>query len=355
MSEDTSVDMEYRRLGGSGLLVPALSLGTATFAGGDATGAWGDVQLEEATRLVDIALDAGANFFDTADVYSDGRAEEVLGRAVRGRRDEVLIGTKLNGSTGAGPNDRGSSRFHILRAVEASLRRLGTEHVDVLWLHGYDAFTPLEEVLSTLDQLVRDGKVRYIGASNFSGWQLMKALAVSDRHGWARHVAHQAYYSLVSREFEWELMPLGVDQDVGTVVWSPLAQSRLSGKIRRGAPRPADSRLAVTGETEKTDQEQLYDIVDVLGELAQETGHSIPQVALNWVLERPTVASVIIGARTEEQFRENLGALGWALSAAQIARLDAVSALTPIYPYWHQMEQVGARNPFPTGLTSSVR
>jgi aryl-alcohol dehydrogenase-like predicted oxidoreductase len=343
-------DIEHRRLGGSGLLVPVLSLGTATFAGGDRPGSWGDVQVEEATRLIDIALEAGANFFDTADIYSGGRSEEVLGRALGRRRDDALISTKLNGRTGPGANDVGSSRFHIVRAVEASLRRLGTEWIDVLYLHGFDALTPLEEVNSTLDELVRSGKVRYLGASNFSGWQLMKSLAVSDRHGWTRHVAHQAFYSLAAREYEWELMPLAVDQNVGTVVWSPLAQSRLSGKIRRGAARPADSRLAVRGETEKTGDEQLLRIVDVLDELASETGRTVPQLALNWVLSRPTVASVVIGARTGEQLRENLDVAGWSLTPEQLARLDAVSRVTPIYPYWHQLEQVGPRNPFPTGL-----
>jgi aryl-alcohol dehydrogenase-like predicted oxidoreductase len=351
----TDGEMEYRRLGGSGLLVPALSFGTATFAGGDGIGSWGDVQVDEATRLLDIALDAGVSFFDTADIYSQGRSEEVLGRALGSRRDDVLIGTKLNGRTGPGINDVGSSRRHVIRAVEGSLRRLGTEWIDVLYLHGFDAFTPLDEVLSTLDQLVRDGKVRYLGASNFSGWHLMKSLAVADAHGWTRHVAHQAYYSLAAREFEWELMPLAQDQQVGTVVWSPLSQSRLTGKIRRGAPRPAGSRLAVVGETEKSDDEQLYRIVDVLDELSAETGRTIPQVALNWVLSRPTVSSVVVGARTEAQLRENLGAVGWSLTTEQIARLDAASAVTPIYPYWHQMEQVGSRNPFPTGLTPVVR
>jgi aryl-alcohol dehydrogenase-like predicted oxidoreductase len=347
----TDGQMEYRRLGASGLMVPALSFGTATFANGASTGSWGDVQVEEATRIVDIAIDAGMNFFDTADIYAAGRSEEVLGRALGSRRDRALIGTKLNGRMGPGVNDVGSSRFHILRAVEGSLRRLGTDWIDVYWLHGFDAFTPVEEVLSTLDELVRSGKVRYIGASNFSGWHLMKSLAVSDRHGWARHVGHQAFYSLAAREYEWELMPLAVDQNVGTVVWSPLAQSRLSGKLRRGAPRPtADTRLAVHGETEKTDEEHLYRIVDVLDEIARETGRTIPQIALNWVLSRPTVSSVIIGARTEEQLRENLGAVGWSLTPAQRARLDAASHVTPIYPYWHQMEQVGPRNPFPGAL-----
>ena len=347
-------DMEYRRLGGSGLMVPALAFGTATFSNGTRAGSWGDVQVEEATRLVDIALDAGLNFFDTADIYAAGRSEEVLGKALGSRRDRALIGTKLTGRTGPDVNDVGSSRFHILRAVEASLRRLGTDWIDVYWLHGFDAFTPVDEVLSTLDELVRSGKVRYIGASNFSGWHLMKSLAASDRHGWVRHVAHQAYYSLADREYEWELMPLAVDQNVGTVVWSPLAQSRLSGKVRRGAPRPAEGRLVAHGETEKRDDEHLYRIVDVLDELAEETGRTIPQIALNWVLSRPTVSSVILGARTEEQLRENLGAVGWSLTPAQLLRLETASHMTPIYPYWHQMEQVGPRNPFPTGLTPEV-
>jgi aryl-alcohol dehydrogenase-like predicted oxidoreductase len=348
-------DMEYRRLGGSGLMVPALSFGTATFAGGDRPGAWGDTDVAGATRMVDVALEAGVNFFDTADAYSGGRAEEVLGRALGSRRDDALIGTKVTTRVGPGPNDAGSSRYHIIRSVEGSLRRLGTDHVDVLYLHGFDALTPVEETLATLDEIVRSGKARYIGCSNFSGWHLMKSLAVADRHGWTRHVVHQAFYSLAAREYEWELMPLAQDQNVGTVVWSPLAQSRLTGKLRRGAPRPeSGSRLVVRGETEKTDDEHLYRIVDVLDELAEETGRTIPQVALNWVLSRPTVSSVIFGARTEEQFRENLGAIGWSLTTEQIARLDAASFVTPIYPYWHQIEQVGPRNPFPTGLERAV-
>jgi aryl-alcohol dehydrogenase-like predicted oxidoreductase len=220
--------MEYRQLGNSGLKVPVLSFGTATFAGGAGETSWGNTQVEEATRLVDIALDHGVNFFDTADIYSGGRAEEVLGRAVGGRRDQVLIGTKATGRQpdATDVNDVGSSRFHLTRALEESLRRLGTDYVDVYYLHQFDAVTPQEEVLNTLDGFVRSGKVRYIGCSNFSGWQLMKSLSVSERHGWSRHVAHQAHYSLAAREFEWELMPLAVDQKVGTVVWSPLSQSR---------------------------------------------------------------------------------------------------------------------------------
>jgi aryl-alcohol dehydrogenase-like predicted oxidoreductase len=344
--------MEYRQLGRSGLKVPVLSFGTATFAGGDQTGSWGNVQVDEARRLIDLALDAGVNFFDTADIYSGGRAEEILGRAVAGRRDEVLIGTKANGRTGSGTNDAGSSRFHLTRALEASLRRLDTDHVDVYYLHGYDALTPIDEVLSTLDQFVRSGKVRYVGCSNFSGWQLMKSLSVSERHGWTRHVAHQAFYSLASREFEWELMPLAVDQGIGTVVWSPLSQGRLTGKLRRDTPVPADSRLAVPGETEASgDRETLYRTIDVLDELVIETGKTIPQLALNWVLSRPTVSSIIFGARNEAQFTENLGAVGWSLDPDQIARLDAASATTPIYPYWHQRVNNSERLPFPTPVT----
>lgn len=344
--------MEYRQLGSSGLRVPVLSFGTATFGGGEGTGSWGSTQVDEARRMVDLALDAGIDFFDTADIYSGGRAEEILGRAVAGRRDKVMIGTKANGRTGPGANDVGSSRSHLTRALEASLRRLDTDYVDVYWLHGFDGLTPVEEVLSTLDEFVRSGKVRCIGCSNFSGWQLMKSLSVSERNGWVRHVAHQAFYSLASREFEWELMPLAVDQGIGTVVWSPLSQGRLTGKLRRNTPVPADSRLAVPGETEASgDRETLFRTIDVLDELVTETGKTIPQLALNWVLSRPTVSSIIFGARNEAQFIENLGAVGWSLDADQIARLDAASATTPIYPYWHQVVNNSERLPFPTSVT----
>ena len=341
--------MEYRQLGNSGLKVPVLSFGTGTFAAGTGKGSWGNSDAKEATRLVDIALDFGVNFFDTADVYSGGRAEEVLGQALAGRRDKALIGTKVTfRSDEQDVNGVGSSRFHLIRSLEGSLRRLGTDYVDVYYLHGYDAMTPQEEVLSTLDGFVRSGKVRYIGCSNFSGWHLMKALSVSDRHGWVRHVAHQAHYSLAAREYEWELMPLAIDQQVGTVVWSPLSQGRLTGKIRRGQPAPNDSRLVVGSETEQSgDQETLFRTVDVLDVLAQETGKTIPQVALNWVLQRPTVSSVVFGARNETQLRENLGATGWSLSTDQVARLDTASETTPTYPYWHQ-RAFSERNPFPT-------
>jgi aryl-alcohol dehydrogenase-like predicted oxidoreductase len=343
--------MEYRRLGRSGFFVPVLTLGTGTFGGGNEFFKhWGNTGVPEATRLLDICLDAGLNMFDSADVYSDGLAEEILGKAIAGRRDRVLISTKATFRHGAGPNDVGSSRFALTRAVEASLRRLGTDYIDLFQLHGFDALTPVEEVLGTLDDLVRAGKIRYIGASNFSGWHMMKSLAVSDRYGYARYVAHQAYYSLIGREYEWELMPLGIDQGVGAVVWSPLGWARLTGKIRRGQPRPEVSRLRdqrnVEGGPQVAD-EYVYAVVDALDAVSAETGKTVAQVALNWLLQRPTVATLVIGARNEEQLRQNLDAVGWNLTAEQVARLDTASAVTPIYPYWHQ-RGFAERNPFPT-------
>ncbi|MGY2040462.1 aldo/keto reductase [Nocardia gipuzkoensis] len=328
--------MEYRRLGASGLLVPALSFGAGTFGGrGELFGAWGDTDAEQARRLVDISLDAGVSMFDTADVYSDGASEEVLGAAVKGRRDRVLLSTKATLPTGAGPWDAGSGRARLIGAVEASLRRLGTDYIDLFQLHAFDAGTPVEEVVAALDDLVRAGKIRYLGASNFAGWQLMKSLAAADRNSLTRYVAHQVYYSLVGRDYEWELMPLGRDQGVGAVVWSPLGWGRLTGKIRRGQPLPEGSRLHRTAEAgPPVDEEKLYDVIDVLDELAAETGKTVPQIALNWLLRRPTVATVIVGARNEEQLRQNLGAIGWELDADQIARLDKASATTPPYPYY---------------------
>ncbi len=340
--------MEYRQLGGSGFKVPALSFGTGTFGGGgELFKAWGDSDVAEATRLVDICLDAGVTMFDSADIYSQGMAEEILGQAVKGRRDRVIISTKGTFRTGPGPNDLGSSRYYLTRAVEASLRRLGTDHIDLYQLHGFDAITPVEEVLSTLDGFVRAGKIRYIGCSNFSGWHLMKSLAVSEKYGLARYVAHQAYYSLVGRDYEWELMPLALDQKVAAVVWSPLGWGRLTGKIRRGQPRPKLSRLQSKLATDigpPVDDEYLYRVVDALDAVAKETGKTVPQVALNWLLRRPSVATVIIGARNEEQLKQNLGAIGWNLTTAQVATLDAASAVTPAYPYWHQ-RGFAERNP----------
>ncbi len=340
--------MEYRQLGGSGFKVPALTLGTATFGGGNAFfKAWGSTGPEEATRLVDICLEAGLTMFDSADIYSDGLAEEVLGQAIKGRRDQVLISTKGTFRLGSGPNDVGSSRWHLTRGVEASLKRLGTDRIDLFQLHGFDALTPVEETLSTLDDLVRAGKIRYIGCSNFSGWHLMKSLAIAEKYGWPRHVAHQVYYSLVGREYEWELMPLDADQKVGAVIWSPLGWGRLTGKIRRGQPAPPSSRLRDTkNAAPPVADEHLYNVVDALDEIAKETGKTIPQIALNWLLQRPTVSSVIIGARNEEQLRQNLGAVGWSLAPEQIAKLDKASAVTLAYPYWHQAG-FAERNPFP--------
>jgi aryl-alcohol dehydrogenase-like predicted oxidoreductase len=340
--------MEYRLLGGSGLKVPALSFGTGTFGGSnDFFKAWGSTDVEEARRLIDICLEAGVNLFDTADIYSDGRSEEVLGKALEGKRDRALISTKTTFRLGDGPNDVGSSRYHLRRALEASLRRLGTDYVDIYHLHGFDALTPVEEVQDTLNTFVREGKVRYIAASNFSGWHLMKSLAVAERYGWTRFVAHQVYYSLIGREYEWELMPLGLDQKVSALVWSPLGWGRLTGKIRRGQPLPEVSRLHKTADMgPQVSAEYLYKVVDALDAVAAETGKTVPQVALNWLLQRPTVSSVIIGARTEEQLRQNLGAVGWNLNETQVAALDKASRQPAVYPYWHQ-QQFTERNPLP--------
>jgi aryl-alcohol dehydrogenase-like predicted oxidoreductase len=340
--------MEFRTLGRSGLKVPVLSFGTGTFGGGNEFfRAWGATDVAEATRLVDICMEAGLNLFDTADVYSDGLSETVLGKAVAGRRADVLISTKATFRMGPGPNDLGSSRHHLIRACEASLRRLGTDYIDIYHLHGFDALTPVEEVLSTLNNLVVSGKVRYIACSNFSGWHLMKSLDVADKYGWARYVGHQVYYSLIGREYEWELMPLAVDQGVGALVWSPLGWGRLTGKIRRGQPLPPGSRLHKTADMgPQVDDEYLFKVVDALVEVAKETGKSVTEVALNWLVQRPSISTVIFGARNEEQLQQNLGAVGWNLSSEHIAKLDAASDGTPVYPYWHQ-RQFLERNPLP--------
>lgn len=333
--------MEYRNLGASGLKVPVLSFGTGTFGGtGPLFGAWGNTDANEARRLIDICLDAGLNLFDTADVYSDGASETVLGEAIRGRRDAVLISTKTALPMGEGPSDAGTSRARLVRSVDAALKRLGTDYIDLLQLHAFDAATPVEEVLSTLDDLVRAGKLRYLGVSNFSGWQVMKSLAAAERHGWQRYVAHQVYYSLVGRDYEWELMPLGLDQGVGALVWSPLGWGRLTGKIRRGVPLPEGSRLHDTASFgPPVDQEQLYRVVDALEDVAEETGKTVPQIAINWLTRRPSVSSVIVGARNEEQLRQNLGAIGWSLSDEQIAKLDAASLTDAAYPYFPYRRQ----------------
>lgn len=338
--------MEYRQLGGSGLKVPVLSFGTATFGGGNEFfRAWGQTDVAEASRLIDVCMEAGVNMFDTADIYSEGLSEEILGEAVAGRRDQVLISTKATFRMGAGPNSVGSSRYHLVRACEASLRRLKTDYIDIYTMHGFDALTPVEETLRTLDDLVQSGKVRYIGCSNFSGWHLMKSLAAAEKYGWSRYAAHQAYYSLIGREYEWELMPLALDQKVGTVVWSPLGWGRLTGKIRRGQALPEKSRLHQTAEQgPPVSDEHLYKVVDALDQVAAESEKTVAQVALNWLLQRPTVASVIIGARDEAQLKQNLAAAAWNLTAEQVAKLDRASETPRIYPYWHQLQFV-ERNP----------
>lgn len=337
--------MEYRLLGRSGLKVPVLTFGTATFGGrGEFFRAFGSTDAAEAREMVDICLEAGLNMFDTSDNHSKGVADEILAEAIAGRRDEVLIATKATFPTGPGPNDVGASRYHLVRSVEETLRRLRTDRVELLQIHGFDAMTPLEETLHTLDDLVRSGKVLYVGCSNYSGWHLMKALAISDREGLVRYATHQAYYSLVGRDFEWELMPLAIDQGVGTMAWSPLGYARLTGKIRRGQPLPEVSRLHTTTGPQ-VDEDRLYDVVDVLDEIAAETGRTIPQIAINWLLGRPSVCTVVIGARNAEQLRDNLGAVGWSLTPGQVARLDDVSEVPLPYPYWHQ--RGFSRNPHP--------
>ena len=335
--------MEYRRLGASGLEVPALSLGAGTFGGkGPLFGAWGNTDVNEARRLIDLCLEAGLTMFDTADVYSNGASEEVLGRAIKGRRNAVILSTKTGLPMGEGPNEAGTSRLRLIRACEAALRRLETDYIDLLQLHAFDAGTPVEEVLSTLDDLVRSGKVRYAGVSNFSGWQLMKSLAAAERYGYPRYVANQAYYSLIGRDYEWELMPLGLDQGVGAVVWSPLGWGRLTGKVRRGRPLPEVSRLHETADYgPPVDDERLFRVVDALDEVAKETGRTIPQIAINWLLQRPTVSTVVFGARNEAQLRENLGAVGWALAPQHMALLEKASAVTAAYPYWPYRRQSG--------------
>ena len=343
--------MEYRQLGKSGLKVPELCFGAGTFGtSGEFFQAWSNTSDDEATRMVDICMDAGLNFFDTADIYSNGGSETALGKAIANhKRDDVLLSTKATFRFGDGPNDVGSSRYHLIQSLERSLKRLGTDYVDVYHLHGFDATTPVDETLNTLDKMVREGKVRYIACSNFSGWHLMKSLRVSERYGWAKYVGHQVYYSLVGRDYEWELMPLALDQGVGALVWSPLGWGRLTGKIRRETGIPKDSRLntkVVADSGPQVQDEHLFKVVDAIDAIAKETSKTVPQVALNWLLRRPTVSTLIIGARNEEQLKANLGAVGWKLTPEQVAKLDAASEVPISYPYWHQ-RQFGERNPKP--------
>jgi aryl-alcohol dehydrogenase-like predicted oxidoreductase len=336
--------MDYRQLGNSGLRVSALTLGTMTFGGRDKFANVGTTDIDGARRQIDLCLDAGVNLIDTADIYSDGLAEEILGEAIQGRRDRVLLATKARMSMGEGPNDAGLSRHHLIAACEASLRRLGTDHIDLYQVHEWDGATPLEETLATLDTLVRSGKVRYIGCSNYAGWQLMKALGISDRRGLERYVGQQIYYSLQAREAEYELVPIALDQGVGILVWSPLAGGLLSGKYRRDQAAPEEGRQVTEwSEPPVRDEEGLYDVVEALVEIAEARGVSAAQVALAWLLGRPGVASVVIGARTEEQLRDNLGAATLELTGEERARLDELSAPPLIYPFWHQAQSASDR------------
>ena len=349
ISHKNKIEMEYRQLGASGLQVPVLSFGTATFGGGsDFFKAWGSTQIEEATRLVNLCLDAGVNLFDTADTYSQGLSEEILGKAIKGKRDQVLISTKGTFPFGSGPNNQGSSRYRLLQQVEGSLKRMNTDYIDIYHMHGFDGNTPVEETLRVLDDLVQSGKVRYIAASNFSGWHLMKSLALSEKYGWNRYVAHQVYYSLLHREYEWELMPLGLDQKVGAIVWSPLSAGMLGGKYRRNQPIPQESRVAQGGSPipeAVVNEEQLYTVIDALDEVAAETGKTVAQVAINWVLQRPTVSTIIVGARNEDQLMQNLAAVGWNLTTEQLKKLDKASDVPLTYPYWHQRQNLKLNPP----------
>ncbi|MBC7829161.1 MAG: aldo/keto reductase [Chitinophagaceae bacterium] len=342
--------MEYRQLGASGLFVPVICFGTATFGGStEFFKAWGSTKADEATRMVNVCMDAGVNFFDTADVYSDGLSEEILGKALTGLRNKVLISTKASFTFGERPNNEGSSRFHLLKQIEGSLKRLNTDYIDVYHMHGFDGNTPVEETLRTLDDLIQSGKVRYIACSNFSGWHLMKSLGISEKYGWNKYVAHQVYYSLANREFEWELMPLGLDQKIGSIVWSPLAAGRLGGKYGRNKSIPQEGRIAQGGSPVPeavVNEEVLYNIIDTLEQLGTETGKTVAQIAINWLLRRPTVSSIIIGARNEEQLKQNLGSVGWNLTIEQVKKLDAASETPTIYPYWHQ-RQNQRLNPVP--------
>jgi aryl-alcohol dehydrogenase-like predicted oxidoreductase len=341
--------MEFRQLGKSGLKVPVLCFGTATFGGGNEFfRAWGETDVAEATRLIDLCMEAGVSFFDTANVYSQGLSEEILGQAIRHLpREKILISTKGTFPFGDGPNNAGSSRAHLTQQVEGSLKRLKTDYIDVYHMHGFDALTPIEETLNTLDHFVCEGKVRYIAASNFSGWHLQKSIDISERYGWARYVAHQVYYSLVGRDYEWELMPQAYAEGLGALIWSPLGWGRLTGKIRRGQALPAVRRLHKAADLGPVvADEYLYKVVDALETVAAETAKTIPQVALNWLLRKPTVASVIIGARNEQQLRDNLAAASFTLTSAQVAKLDEASAPQVAYPAWHQ-RQFPNLNPLP--------
>jgi aryl-alcohol dehydrogenase-like predicted oxidoreductase len=329
--------MEYRQLGRSGLKVSTLTLGTMTFGGKGRFSFVGNTDATGAKRMVDMALDAGVNLLDTSDIYSVGVSEEFVGQAIRDKRDGLLLATKARFPMGPGPNDAGLSRHHLIRACEASLKRLGVDHVDLYQLHEWDGVTPVEETMAALESLVASGKVRYVGASNFSGWHLMKALAAADRAGSTRFVSQQIHYTLEAREAEYELIPISLDQGLGVLVWSPLAGGLLSGKYRRGQGQPEGGRnFAAWKEPPIRDEARLYDIIDLLVQIGEEHSVSAAEVALAWLLRRPAVASVVIGATTEEQLSTNLKAVELHLTDADMERLNAASKLPLLYPYWHQ-------------------
>jgi aryl-alcohol dehydrogenase-like predicted oxidoreductase len=345
------IPMELRFLGGSGLEVSVLSFGTMTMGGEGRFSAMGNVQVEEARRQVEICLEAGVNTFDTADIYSSGKSEEVLGRALGARRKDVVLATKVFARWEPGPHKAGLSRKHIVEGCEGSLRRLGTDYIDLYQAHNFDSLTPLEETMSAFDDLVRAGKARYAGCSNYCGWQVMKSQAVSRACGVTRYISQQINYSLVAREAEQELIPVGIDQGVGVMVWSPLHYGLLSGKFRRGQDKPAESRLLKLDAPGTVDMERLYRIVDMLDSIAVNRGVSVPQVALNWLIRKPRVDTVIVGARNEQQLRDNLATATWSLTNDEVAKLDAVSDLPLPYPNWHQQKFAVERNP----RTPSVR
>lgn len=328
--------MEYRNLGNSGLKVPVLSLGTGTFGGtNEFFQRWGQTDVKEATRLIDICLDRGINFFDTANVYSIGDSEIVLGKALNGKRNQSIISTKATFQMGEHPNDRGSSRFHLLNALNDSLKRLNTDYIDLYMMHGFDRSTPIEETLKTLDNMVRSGKVRYIGCSNFAAWQLMKSLSISEKNNLEKYIVYQGYYSLIGRDYEQELMPLLQDQHLGLMVWSPLGWGRLTGKIRRGKEMK-EGRIKAGGDigSPPVNDEFLFNVVDVLEKIGNEISKTIPQVALNWLLQNKTVSNIVIGARNEEQLISNIESVGWDLTEKHLKELNEVSAQTPIFPHW---------------------
>ena len=327
--------MKTRFLGDTGVRVSELCFGAMTFGG---KGYWaniGQVGQKEADELVNIAIDGGINFFDTADVYSEGMSELLLGKALGTRRNSVVLATKVRGRTGSGPNDVGLSRRHIIDSCNASLKRLGTDYIDLYQVHSFDPRTPLEETLRTLDDLVREGKVRYVGASNFAGWQLMKALAISDTQHLERFITLQAFYSLIARDLENELVPLSLDQHLGILPWSPLGGGFLTGKYRRGKPRPEGARRSnPTAQFLQFDEEKGFDIVDELEKTARKYGATITQAALNYLLRKPGVTSVIVGARNKEQLTDNLKTVDWEIAAEEVARLDTLSTPPRVYPYW---------------------